>query len=325
MGGHKKKLAEIGKTKGKGRDLLPASDAVKSAIAYMKEIENFFSEKSHGQIPIYPLLWHNLQGKQLDGQPAMISGRLFHETNCFIRQDLEKGIDQRELKDVAAREKKPNGEKKYNFVSESIVKKMDALIKNRDPSQIDEILNSVVHDIENNPAWIHFWQERIGLEGVDVELQTKVLQSLVYKMMGDCYQSYLAKNDVPVEAQRTARNFVNALNEAAKTVTPLAPITEAKRTTTSVPSFATPDVPSIEPAIQPQNEEGPRQRRAPAYLALPARTTSLTSSSQPSIRSQSPSVPETKPTRIGRVKQMAQEYERKIEEQNAKPTSPKKR
>ncbi|HRE32158.1 MAG TPA: hypothetical protein PLD88_09325, partial [Candidatus Berkiella sp.] len=93
------KLGDIGKTAAKARDdLVPASDAVKSAIAYTKEIENFFSKKSHGHIPVYPLLWLNLQGKQLTDQPAAISGRLFHETNCYITL----GIMQRELKEVIA-------------------------------------------------------------------------------------------------------------------------------------------------------------------------------------------------------------------------------
>lgn len=303
MSRNKKKLGEIGKTSGKVRDLVPASDAVKSAIAYMKEIENFFSEKSHGRIPVYPLLWLNLQGKQQADQPAMISGRLFHETNCFIRPDPNQGIEKRELKDVIAREKKPNGEIKYNFVSDSIVKKMDSLIKNRDSAQIDEILNSVVHDIEHNPVWSNFWQERVGTEGVDVKLQTKVLQSLVYKMMGDCYQSYLAKNDVSIEVQRTARNFVNALNEAAKTVTLSAPITPLSSV---VASSKTPV--SSEPPTQ-------RLRRANAYSKLPIKV-DVSASSAPSVQKTQP---------MTRVRQMAQDYEREREKENVKPTTERKK
>lgn len=289
MGGKKdKNLEKISQMPRKARDLIPASDAVKSAIAYMKTLETFFEEKSNSQIDVYPLLAKTLKGAQLDNQPAAISGRLFFDLNCFIQKNETKGIMQRELKEISSKEVH-NRKHIYNFVSKEVVSTLGDLIKSKDFRQVDPLLESIVLNIQSNPAWITFWQDRVGVVGIDEDLQKRVLQSLVYKIAGDCHHEYLATKKPSLEEQKSAIGIINAFKLGALKVSPV-----------------------LSAILADSSDISPRPR---ANAFLQPRTPG----------SPIPSAVKAKSVPLSRVKQMAEDYQRKIDDIKAQsePISPK--
>lgn len=310
MGNKKRKILEmISKMPRKDRDIAPTTDAVKSAVVYMQALETFFETKSHGKIAVYPLLAQTLKGIQKDDQPAAISGRLFFDLSCFIRKNETSGIMQRELQEISAKEK-VNGKAVYHFESKEVVSAIEKLIKSKDIKQVDPILQSIVENIQNSPAWITFWRDRIGVVGIDEDLQIRVLQSLVYKIAGDCHQAYLAKHKPSLDEQKSALRLINAFKLGALKVSPVLPAILTK------PSHAASSQPSESEAVTPRKRANAFVQPRPPEVALapPTPTVKTTAGSK------------------GKVKSMAEDYQRsidnikaEIEQRPTKGTTSKKR
>ncbi|MCS5711278.1 hypothetical protein [Candidatus Berkiella aquae] len=206
----KRRLQEIHQMGRKSYDLVPASQAVKSAIQHIVEIEKFFQKKSHNQAAVYPLLAAALNGYQDDSQPNMISGRLFYNLSCFVQKDESKNIMEKANKEFST-----NNAKKYNFVSEEMLENFADMLKTKDITKVDGIIDSIVKDIDSNPAWIQFWQKRVGTEGVDNALINKVTQALVYKMTGACHEAYVKRFQPSYDEQLADTRFIRAFKTSA--------------------------------------------------------------------------------------------------------------
>ncbi|HRE32257.1 MAG TPA: hypothetical protein PLD88_09820, partial [Candidatus Berkiella sp.] len=206
----KRRLQQIHQMQRKGYDLVPASQAVKSAIQHIVEIERFFQKKSHHQANVYPLLAAALNGYQDDSQPNMISGRLFYNLSCFVQKDESKKIMEKANKEFST-----NNPKKYHFVSEEMLEKFVDMLKTKNMNKVEGIIQSVVQDIDNNPAWLQFWQKRVEAEGVDNALINKVTQALVYKMAGICHETYVQRFQPSYDEQVADTRFIRAFKTSA--------------------------------------------------------------------------------------------------------------
>lgn len=300
----KERLQKLKGMERKRQELIPMSEPVKSAIHFLKELEKFYDDKSHGSISIYPLLAKTFQGIQSDKVAAAISGRLFNEMTCFIAENKEENI-QKETKEFSSRNKKT-----YNFISPEVVEKIGEIFQQKNKADIEGILQNIADKIIDHPAWKTFWKDRRELP-IDEELKTKVLQALIYKTVGECHRAYLEKAQPSLKEQQAAQNALGTLKASALTVIPAKREEPADLLTSS-----------SEP-LSDFYQEKPRQLLY--NTRLPSRDPSSQAASSVPVERQEIAPQGAQEAPVGRVKKLAEAYEQKIKQQEDSDKTSRKR
>lgn len=205
---------------------------VSSAVAFLDELESKFKAERGQAFNLYsedgPVA-RNLKGSQHSGVEDAISGRIFGRVDYFMKKE---GGNVTGMMD-SGKDKKDNGDP-YSFVSADLVARLEGMIKsnNTKTGAVNSLLNEIVASIEVNPDWKKYWASRPFEAQMEIEnsegkkdtLKNYILQTLVYKIVGECHAEINKKLVVDGNLEKTAANqrkivpFMNLVKESSKAV-----------------------------------------------------------------------------------------------------------